>query len=205
MTSLPHRHARMTTALLAIAGLLLAAVPAALASPEASHRAPDRPDQDRAGREAATDHAPAKKAAGRFTIDLAGTAVDKENRTYKVVITGEGRGRVRADANGNVTDVLGAARLRIVVTDAHGTVVKDRELRARLHGQQTSDGLVWQLHGIGKHKHGLPQLHLHGSAVRTAPGVFALEGKGGAAFAKTSTGEPLRIRIDPVAGTLTRL
>lgn len=193
------RYARILTATLAIAGLVLAAIPATLADPSMRDESAKKHARD-----AERSHRP-ERPGHAFAISLEGNGTDKDNNTYKVIVSGEGRGKVKTDENGTVVGFRGIAHLRILVESENGTVVKDRELRTVVRGHLTDDGWVWKLHGFGKREHGLPQLHLRGTATNEAPGVFELDGAGRAAFAKTIPGPSLRMKIDEMSGSITRL
>jgi len=147
-----------------------------------------------------------KYLRGNASLTLSGTAVGKDNATYRFNLTASGQGIERVKVYREGDRVRYQARLvaHVVLTDANGTVVEESDLRVRLYARGHDGNIKWTLGSVEKREDGAPRLLLKGEADKVSLGVFELEGKGKAVFklADDERATPLKLRA--VSGTFTR-
>ncbi len=175
--------------------LLLTAGLAAVAS-----AAPDRMKHDADPSAERPQH---RGEPAEFTIELAGTATDQNNETYRVELTGHGVGKVNPRERG--ADVRGLVFVHAKVLDANGSVIREGDSLARFMSESKGDSTHWRLVGFfGPMLAHRPHLVIRGTANETAQGQWTLEGGGKAVVKLGPDAERAKLDLD-VAGSLQKL
>jgi hypothetical protein len=195
----PASQPRKRTAWIAL-GVLALVLLAGIATATAHNVERNRPQ--RALRELPALQAPASSNAEArdFTLELAGTAVGRQNQTFTIEISGSGKART-PPADADVQGLRGMAAIEVRLYDANGTLVGERALRAHVHVRATDEGIRWALSTKGPSDGRFAVLMLRGIAESTDAG-YDLDGQG-SAVGKASEERPRHVLKLDVSGSLT--
>jgi hypothetical protein len=140
---------------------------------------------------------------GNVTLNLTASGVGKDNSTYTLKLSGDGKDFARVRDNATVA-VRGVAMAQVVVTAANGTVLKQVDGRVLFALQEKKDGnWTWMVISVAKRASGAPKLELHGAAGALGAGAFGLEsGRGKVVLKLDGSQEALRVKLTSVSGSI---